>query len=168
LLVVALGIFALLSWYAGGDLMFVLTAKRASAEVIGWNVTMERWGVEPGQANIPARTGIAPVPRVELSLLGQNGRRCLVQGRRAVFGLREMESEQQMKDALAQLQAGGTSEAFVRERGTQIECRLSRAVDPSLAAFWLAVAAFVSLLIISMWRARRAAQNKGGEANEGH
>ena len=90
--------------------MFSLTAKRMPAEVISWTVTMERWGYDPGQPNVPARTGIAPVPRVELSLPGRDARRCLVQGRRAVFGLRDMDSQQQMKDALTQLQARGRSE----------------------------------------------------------
>ena len=148
--------------------MFALAAKRVPAEVISWTVTMERWGYDPGQPNVPARTGIAPVPRVELSLPGRDARRCLVQGRRAVFGLRDMDSQQQMTDALTELQARGGSEAFVRERGAQIECRLSRAVDPSFTGFWLAMTTFVSALIISMWRARTAARNKDGEANEGH
>lgn len=138
--------------------MFALAAKRVPAEVISWTVTMERWGYDPGQPNVPARTGIAPVPRVELSLPGRDARRCLVQGRRAVFGLRDMDSEQQMKDALAQLQERGGSEAFVRERGAQIECRLSRAVDPSFTGFWLATTTFVSALMISMWRTHSCAE----------
>jgi hypothetical protein len=156
LLVIALGMTAVLSWYAGDDLLFALRAERVQAKVSGWSVTMTFRRVDPPQAIAAARTRVAPVPRVDLTLPGPDARRCIAQGRRAVFGLREIESEQQMKDALAGLQLAGSGETFVRRRGAQSECRLSRAVDPWFTVFWLATTLFTSAVAISMWRARIA------------
>jgi hypothetical protein len=164
LLVIALGILAVLTWYGGADVIFALGASRSQAEISAWSVRLEPWAIYPGQSEVAAQTGIAPVPRVELRILEPMIGSCEASGRLAVFGLRKIESEQQMKNALASLQARGRVQAFVRERGGELECRLSRAMSPPFAIFWASMTLLTGAIAIWMWRAQRRRTVHGGDS----
>lgn len=145
LALIGVGMLCIIGWVVWNDVAFALLAKKVAAKVVSYEVTREAFG-HGGTFNVPAVTGVALVPRVTLRSIdveSSRGITCTAGGKLAVFGYRSV-PERDFGTELALLQRTPQIDAFVKERRQDVECRLSRAIDPGillLAAFVLIVTA---------------------------